>query len=146
MTKYIAKTCFFFYNYNKKKTTRHEGMGDVCSKPKRYNVAFNGLNITLKSRFQSTPALTAAILSAMKNALPQMEGGYDISGITRVFTDYKNDTEWPLHYRKQICDTINVLQFITCLPSTSLVTRSSRDVCTVGTGTSTQLLRVSRKR
>ena len=116
-------------------------MGGICVKSsKRYSVAFNGSRgIVLKSHFLTTSALTAALLEAMTTAPSLLNGGYEIFGVTRIFTD----TEWPAHYRKQICDAVNVLQFRMCLSSSAPIVRYNRDVCTVDIGSDLQFLRVS---
>ena len=120
-------------------------MGGLSCRPlKRYSISFNGSkSIVLRSKFRSTSALTIALLAAMKSAPLLQGGGYDIAGITCLFSEYKDVVEWPLHYQKKICDAVNVLQFRLCLPSTVPTSRYSRDVCTVDVGTSQILIRVS---
>ena len=122
-------------------------MGNLCAhSSNRYSVSFGqgSRSMVLRSEHKSLRSITNALATAMTAAPFLPGGGYDISGVTRVFTEYKHDSEWPLHYRKQIVDAINVTQFRLRLSSSNPVIHCNSSVCTFDIGTDVQLLSVRR--
>jgi hypothetical protein len=115
----------------------------ACLRERRYAVTVYDMNLVLTSSCGSARKLTTALLAAITDAKALPDGGYDITGVTSLFTDYKDVMAWPLTYRVLLGNAVRLAQFHLCLPGSAAVMRCSATTCVVDIGTHTKFIRVS---
>ena len=118
-------------------------MGSSCcsaAPPRTYAVTIHDLNVVLRSPCKRPRDLAGALILAMSTAKPLSDGGYDISELTGLFSDYGSLMEWPVVYCEKVSAAIGVLQH---LPAETAVVSGSKSCCVVAVHPYTKFIRVS---